>query len=78
MCLRLLSLTELLDGEERHAVQGELVAAATILARAAPMPGPLTDLRLPSGHTDALRALWVQVCDTSPGVVSEMTRVMCI
>ena len=42
-------------------VQTELLAAATVLTRAAPLPGPLTDLRLPSGHTDALRALWVQV-----------------
>ncbi len=61
VCLRLLSMAELLSAEERHAVQSELMAAATGLARAAPLPGPLTDLRLPSGHTDALRALWVQV-----------------
>ena len=43
-------------------VQTELLGAVTVLTRAAPLPGPLTDLRLPSGHTDALRALWVQVC----------------
>ena len=61
ICIRLLSLAERLDEQEARAVQAELVAAATGLTRAAPLPGPLTNLRLPSGHTDALCALWVQV-----------------
>lgn len=35
--------------------------AATALSRAVPLPGPLPDLKLQSGHLDALRMLWVQV-----------------
>ena len=60
MCIRLLSL----DGAllpDKPGLQRELVASAQGLARAAALPGPLTDLRLPGGHVDALRMLWVQV-----------------
>ncbi len=65
MCIRLLSLDGALlqppAAEDRAALQRELVASAQGLARAPALPGPLTDLRLPGGHVDALRMLWVQV-----------------
>ena len=40
--------------------------AATALSRAAPLPGPLPDLKLQNGHLDALRMLWVQVWPCRP------------
>jgi hypothetical protein len=64
ICMRLLSLGDQPQppAEARGAVQAELMRSAGGLPRSAPLPGPLHDLRLPSGHTDALRMLWVQVC----------------
>lgn len=64
VCIRLLSLDGALlqpPAADRAALQRELVASAQGLARAPALPGPLTDLRLPGGHVDALRMLWVQV-----------------
>ena len=61
MCVRLLSLADSMGSSaEQEAAQEELVQAATALSRAAPLPGPLTDLKLHNGYLDALRMLWVQ------------------
>jgi len=62
VCVRLLSLSDTVGpSREQELVQGELMQAATALSRAAPLPGPLTDLKFQNGHLDALRMLWVQV-----------------
>ena len=62
VCVRLLSLSDAMGpSSEQVATQEELVHAATALSQAAPLPGPLADLRLQNGDIDALRMLWAQV-----------------
>ena len=62
VCVRLLSLSDAMGpSSEQVATQEELVHAATALSQAAPLPGPLADLRLQNGDMDALRMLWAQV-----------------
>ncbi len=66
VCVRLLSLSDAMNpSSEQRAVQEELMQAATALSRAAPLPGPLPDLKLQNGNLDALRMLWVQVRPSS-------------
>ena len=66
VCVRLLSLSDAMGpSSEQLATQEELVHAATALSQAAPLPGPLADLRLQNGEMDALRMLWAQVSASS-------------
>ena len=62
VCVRLLSLSDAMGpSSEQVVTQEELTHAATALSKAAPLPGPLADLRLQNGDMDALRMLWAQV-----------------
>lgn len=62
VCVRVLSVpVTMVSSSQQVATQEELIHAATALTQAAPLPGPLADLRLQNGDMDALRMLWAQV-----------------
>lgn len=80
VCIRLLSLGgAAASALDRRALQAELVPPARAggpARTAAPLPGPLADLRLPGGHVDALRTLWVQVWRRRLHVASGVLRTL--